>query len=78
MKYSPLCEILRATVVCSDFPHMDDNAHPYHTNIVNVYLVNEDISVMEKLAYFLDLNLIENIYDALGSASTSLPPPDSL
>ncbi|GFW45106.1 transposable element Tcb2 transposase [Trichonephila clavipes] len=49
-----------------DFIFMDDNARPHRTLAVEELLESEDITRMDWLAYTLDLNLIEHVWDALG------------
>ncbi|GFW45108.1 hypothetical protein TNCV_716101 [Trichonephila clavipes] len=45
---------------------MDDNAQPHRTLAVEELLESEDIIRMDWLAYTLDLNPIEHVWDALG------------
>ncbi|GFW60216.1 transposable element Tcb2 transposase [Trichonephila clavipes] len=58
---------------------MDDNARPHRSDIVYDYLDSEGIACMAWLAYSSDLNLIENLWDALDRAvSLRFPPPATL
>ncbi|GFX72383.1 transposable element Tcb1 transposase [Trichonephila clavipes] len=58
---------------------MDDNARPYRADIIDDYLESEDIERMAWPAYSLDINPIENLWDALGRAvSSRFPPPTTL
>ncbi|GBL78932.1 hypothetical protein AVEN_48904-1 [Araneus ventricosus] len=58
---------------------MDDNARPHRAAIVDDFLESEGISRMEWPAYSLDLNPIENLWDALGRAvCRRFPPPATL
>ncbi|GFU97592.1 transposable element Tc3 transposase [Trichonephila clavipes] len=58
---------------------MDDNAHSHRADIVDDYLDSEGIARLAWPAYSLDLNPIENLWDALGRAVYSrLPPPAPL
>ncbi|GFX27714.1 transposable element Tc1 transposase [Trichonephila clavipes] len=45
---------------------MDDNAWLHRTLAVEELLESEDITQMDWPAYFLDLNPIEHVWDALG------------
>ncbi|GFW27610.1 transposable element Tcb2 transposase [Trichonephila clavipes] len=44
---------------------MDDSARPHRTLAVEKLLESEDITRMDWLAYFPDLNPIEHVWDAL-------------
>ena len=54
---------------------MDDNARPHRAAIVDNYLESEGIARMAWTAYSPDLNLIANLFDALGRAVSFRFPP---
>ncbi|GFW03820.1 transposable element Tcb1 transposase [Trichonephila clavipes] len=61
------------------FVLMDENALPNRADIVDDYLESEGIARMAWSAYSPYLNLIENLWDALGRAvSSRFPPPATL
>ncbi|GFV51196.1 transposable element Tc1 transposase [Trichonephila clavipes] len=53
-------------VIGPDFIFMDDNARPHQTLVFEELLKSEDITRMDRPAYFPDLNPIEHVWDALG------------
>ncbi|GFX86321.1 transposable element Tcb1 transposase [Trichonephila clavipes] len=59
----------------TEFLFMDDNAHPLRANIVDECLQSEDITRMDWPAYLPDLNLIEHVWDMLGSRIAARQPP---
>ncbi|GFV87141.1 transposable element Tcb2 transposase [Trichonephila clavipes] len=59
----------------AEFLFMDDNARPHHANIVGECLQSEDITRMDWLAYSLDLNPIEHVWDMLGRRIAARQPP---
>ncbi|GFU82572.1 transposable element Tcb1 transposase [Trichonephila clavipes] len=59
---------LYAAAVGPTFVLMNDNACPHRADIVDDYLEIEEIACMAGPAYSPELNLIENIWDALGRA----------
>ena len=67
-----------AKAVGPTFSLMDDNARPHGASIVDDYLESEGIARMARLAYSLDLNPIENLWDALGRAVSSRFPPSAI
>ncbi|GFU90855.1 transposable element Tcb1 transposase [Trichonephila clavipes] len=70
---------LYAAAVGPTFVLMDNNARPHRADIVDNYLENEGITRMAWPAYSLDLNPIQNLWDALGRAvSSRFPPPATL
>ncbi|GFT29690.1 transposable element Tcb1 transposase [Trichonephila clavipes] len=70
---------LNAGAVGPSFVLMDDNACPHRADIIDEYLESEGIARMACPAYSLDLNPIENLWDALGRAvSSRFPPPTTL
>ncbi|GFV44267.1 DDE_3 domain-containing protein [Trichonephila clavipes] len=58
----------------AEFLFMDDNARPHRANIVDKCLQSEDITRMDDLAYSLDLNPIEHVWDKLGRGIASRQP----
>ncbi|GFU55905.1 transposable element Tcb2 transposase [Trichonephila clavipes] len=62
--------------MCAEFLFMDDIGRPHHADIVDECLQSEDITRMDWLAYSLDLNPIEHVWDMLGRriAARQLPP----
>ncbi|GFX73669.1 transposable element Tcb1 transposase [Trichonephila clavipes] len=50
----------------AEFLFMDHNARPHRANIVDECLLSEDFTRMDWLAYSLDLNPIEHVWDMLG------------
>ncbi|GFU51088.1 transposable element Tcb1 transposase [Trichonephila clavipes] len=48
--------------VSAEFLFMDDNARPHRANIVDKCLQSEDITLMDWLAYSLDLNPLEYVW----------------
>ncbi|GBM70916.1 hypothetical protein AVEN_263589-1 [Araneus ventricosus] len=70
---------LFAAAVGPSFVLKDDNVCPHRGAIVDDFLESEGIAHMEWLAYSLDLNPIENIWDALGRAvCRRFPSPATL
>ncbi|GFV71805.1 transposable element Tcb2 transposase [Trichonephila clavipes] len=70
---------LYSAAVGHAFVLIDDNARPHRADIVDDYLESKGIARMAWPAYSLDLNPIENLWDALGHAvSSRFPPPASL
>ncbi|GFX75250.1 transposable element Tcb1 transposase [Trichonephila clavipes] len=49
-----------------EFLFKDENARPHRANIVDECLQSEDITRMDWLAYSLDLNPIDPVWDMLG------------
>ncbi|GFS81077.1 transposable element Tcb1 transposase [Trichonephila clavipes] len=69
---------LYAAAVGATFVLIDDNARSHRADIVD-YLESEGIARMAWPVYSLDLNLIENFWEALGRAvSSRFPPPATL
>ncbi|GFW87764.1 transposable element Tcb1 transposase [Trichonephila clavipes] len=60
----------------AEFLFMDGNARPHRASIVDEYHQSEDITRMDWLAYQLDLNAIEHVWDMLGRriAARQSPP----
>ncbi|GFV44773.1 transposable element Tcb2 transposase [Trichonephila clavipes] len=58
-----------------DFILMDDNSRPHRANLVEDFLFEEGIVRMEWPAYSPDMNLIENVWDALGRGFAGHQPP---
>ena len=67
-------ERLYAAAVGPTFVLMNDNARPHRSAIVDDYLESEGIAHMVLPAYSLDLNPIENLWEALGRALSSRFP----
>ncbi|GFX36337.1 transposable element Tcb1 transposase [Trichonephila clavipes] len=59
----------------AEFLFMDGNARPYRAKIVDECLQSEDITRMDWLAYSLDMNLIEHVWDMLGRRIAARQPP---
>ena len=58
---------------------MADNARPHRAAIIDKYLKSEGIARMAWLAYSPEINLIQNLWYALGRAVCScFPPPATL
>ncbi|GFU98000.1 transposable element Tcb2 transposase [Trichonephila clavipes] len=78
-------EILRpivvpyAAAIGDDFILKDDNCRPHHDNLVEDFLFEGGIVVMEWPAYSPGMNPIEHVWDALGRrVAGRQPPPQTL
>ncbi|GFV28868.1 transposable element Tcb1 transposase [Trichonephila clavipes] len=59
----------------AEFLFMDDNARPHRANIVDECLQSEDITHMDWLAYSVDMNPIEHVWNMLGRRIAARQPP---
>lgn len=70
---------LYAAVVGPSFVVMYDNACPHRAAIVDDFLKSEEVAHMEWPINSLDLNPIENVWDAFdGAVCRRFPPPATL
>ncbi|GFV92697.1 transposable element Tc3 transposase [Trichonephila clavipes] len=59
----------------AEFLFMDDDARPHRANIVDEFLLSEDITRMDSPAFSPDLDPIENVWDMLGRRIAARQPP---
>ncbi|GFW59626.1 transposable element Tcb2 transposase [Trichonephila clavipes] len=77
-------EILRpiavsyAAAIGDDFILMDDNCRPHRANLVEDFLFEEGIVLMEWPACSPDINPIEHVWDAVGRRVAGRQPPHKL
>ncbi|GBN06652.1 Transposable element Tcb1 transposase [Araneus ventricosus] len=67
-----------AVAIDDDFLVQEHNARPHSPRIVDDYLQKEKIQSMEWPARSPDLNLIDNVWDALGRCIAALNPPPQI